>query len=111
MILVRYANRRQSPCILHVRIESDRVGFHRKRCVMREHIHHAGKVPQVFLELATPLRHIGRKTAESEANRVQIKPPIQSSSAKQPVLWVDLVKVMDHAAHMHTLEVVERMLE
>src|SRR6266478_1142793 len=111
MILIRYANRRQSPCILHVWIESDRVGFHRKRCVMRKHVHHAGKVTQVFLKLPTPLRHIGRKTAESEANRVQIKPPIQSSAAKQPVLGVDLVKVMDHAAHMHALEVVEGMLE
>src|SRR5437016_3487435 len=113
MILVGQAERRQAPGILQIGIEREAVVLQRQGRAMAEDFHGAIEiVRESGLEILSPAWRPGGQTAESKADRREIETSIKSASAiESDFLWIEFVKIVQHAADGEALVVVKRMLE
>src|SRR5881396_2502876 len=64
-----------------------------------------------FLKACTPARHIGRQTAEREADGIELQAGIDSTAPVETALRIGVIEILDHAGHAHALEFVKRVFE
>ncbi len=80
---------------------------------MAENLHGAVKIlRQRGLEILSPARRSRWESAESKAYGREIEARVESASAVEAnFLWIEFVKIVQHAAHRVAFVVVERVLK
>src|SRR5215470_3108429 len=114
MVLVGHAKSRQAPSVFYVRVQGNRVGFHRKRCAVREDLNCAREiVSDCAFEFLAPARSIGRKTLTiGEIDWGHVKTSVYAAAPTETnFLWIKFVKVVDDAADGETFVIIELFFE
>src|SRR5258708_33751955 len=113
MILVGQTERGQAPGVLQIGIEGEAVVFDGQRSAMTENLHGAIEiVSESGFEVLAPPRRIRRESAESKAYGSEIEAPIKpAAAAEADLLRIEFVEIVQHAADVVALVIVERTLK